>query len=132
MTTWKKLILITVLYLLISITATGAYQLYHSEIWLQGYLRSVYLIWAFFGPLQAVEYGWQGLAPIWMHLWGFLAGGLIIIPFLSLPFLFKGRIAARLCALGLVFWVALGASLFGGTGLDAQIGRLIAFATDLP
>ena len=77
-----------------------------------------------------MEYGWHGLTPIWKPLWTFLGAGPVVVSLPSLPVLFTGKVLARLCWLGLVLWIALAASLFGTSDLEAQIDRLIAVAAD--
>ena len=132
MTTTKKLIFIVFLYLSISLVLSVLYQDYRDARWLRSHVQWSYLVWSFRGPLSAVEYGWHGLAPIWQHFSTFLAGGPVVVVFLSMPVWFKGQVSARLCWLGLILWLALGASLFGTADLEAQIDRLIAVASDLP
>ncbi len=131
MTTTKKLILIVFLYLLISVVLSVLYQDCRDARWLRSHVQWSYLVWSFRGPLSAVEYGWHGLAPIWQPLWTFLAASPVVISFLSMPVLFSGQVSARLCLVGLILWIALGASLFAASDLEAQIDRLIAVAADL-
>ena len=131
MTTSKKLTLIAFLYALVSLGVSILIQEYPDGGWLRSHVRWTYLVWSFRGPLSAVEYGWHGLAPIWPHLRALLAGGLVVVPFLSLPVWFRGRVPARLCGLGLLLWIGLAASLFDSSNLEAQIDRLIAVAADL-
>ncbi len=131
MTTSKKLTLIAFLYALVSLGVSILIQEYPDGGWLRSHVRWTYLVWAFRGPLSAVEYGWHGLAPIWPHLQALLAGGLVVLPLLGMPVWFRGPVPARLCGLGLLLWIALAASLFGSLGLEAQIDRLIAVAADL-
>jgi hypothetical protein len=132
MTAAKRLILIAFLYLLVSISLAAIYQLHLDESWFQRHARWTYLAWVFLGPLTAVKYAWQELAAIWKHLPAFIAGGLVIVPFLAAPLFRKGRLSARLCGLGLVLWIALAASLVVVPEFDEQIERLIAAAADLP
>ncbi len=131
MTGTKKLIFIIFLYLLASLVLSALYLEARDDGWLVGHLRWTYLVWSFLGPLSAADYGWNGLAPIWQQLWTFLAGGLVILPFLSLPLRFKGRIATHLCELGFLMWIAFVTFLFGISDLEVQFDRLIAVAVDL-
>ncbi len=127
----KKLILIAFLYLTVSVILSVLCLEAREAGWLDGHLRWTYLVWSFQGPLSAAEYGWYGLAPVWQQLWDFLAGGPVILPLLSLPLWFRGRVAARLRGLGVALWIAVAVSVFGISGLEAQIDRLIAVAADL-
>ena len=130
MTTTKKLIIISFLYLTASVALSILYLEVRNADWLTRHVGWTYLVWSFRGPLSAAEYGWHGLAPIWQQLWVFLAGGLVILPFLSMPICFRGRGAARLCGLGVVLWIAFAALIFGTSDLEAQLDRLIAVAAD--
>jgi hypothetical protein len=131
MTATIKLIFITFFYLAVSVILSALYLEARDAGWLEGHLRWTFLVWSFRGPLSAVEYGWYGLAPVWQQLSTFLAGGPVVLPLLSLPLWFRGRVAARLCGLGVVLWIAFAASLFGTSDLEAQVDRLIAVAADL-
>jgi hypothetical protein len=131
MTATKKLIFIIFPYLMVSVALSGLYLEVRDAGWLMGHLRWTYLVWSFRGPMSAAEYGWHGLAPIWQVLWAFLAGGLVILPFLSMPLWVRGRIAAQLCEFGLLLWIAFAALLFGTSDFEAQFDRLIAVAADL-
>ncbi len=131
MTGTKKLIFIIFLYLATSLGLSVLYLEARDAGWLVGHLRWTYLVWSFLGPLSAAQCGWNGLAPIWQQLLTFLAGGLVILPFLSLPLWFKGRIATHLCEVGFLLWILFVTFLFGTSNLDVQFDRLIAVAVDL-
>ena len=131
MTGTNKLIFIIVLYLLASLVLSALYLETRDAGWLVRHLRWTYLVWCLLGPLSAAQYGWNGLAPIWQQLWTFLASGLVILPFLSLPLWFKGRIATHLCEVGFLLWILFVTFLFGTSNLDVQFDRLIAVAVDL-
>jgi len=131
MTTVKRLILIVILYVLVSVALSVLYHGYRDVDWLTRHIQWTYLVWHFRGPLSAVEYGWQGLAPVWQPLSAFLAGGPVVVGFLGMPLWLRGRIATRLCGLGLLLWIAFAASMFQTSDLQARIDRLIAVAADL-
>jgi hypothetical protein len=131
MSATKKLIFIVFSYFLISVVLSVLYQNYRDASWLRSHVQWTYLVWSFRGPLSAAEYGWHGLAPIWKPLWTFLGGGPVVVSLLSIRVLFTGMVSARLCWLGLVLWIALAASVFGTSDLEAQVDRLIAVAADL-
>lgn len=128
----KKLILIAFCYLVLSLGLSVLAHVYQDSYWFRRHVQWTYLVWSFRGPVAAAEYGWHGLAPIWQHLQVFLAGGPVILPFLSLPIWFKGLVSARLRWLGLILWLTLAASLFGTADVETGIDRLIAVAADSP
>ncbi len=130
MITARKLIIISFLYLIASAALSILYLEVRNADWFARHVGWTYLVWSFQGPLSAAEYAWHGLAPVWRQLSIFLAGGLVILPFLSMPICFRGRAAARLCGLGVLLWVAFAALVFGTSDLEAQVNRLIAIAAD--
>ena len=131
MATIKKLIFMGVFYLMASMVLSVLSLELRDTGWLTHHLHWTYLVWSFLGPLSAAQYGWNGLAPIWQLLWTFLAGGLVIFPFLSMPIWFRSRIAVHLSGLGVLLWIAFAAFLLGGLNLDVQFDRLIAVAVEL-
>lgn len=131
MTAVTKLIFIAFFYLIVSMALSVLRLEVREADWLTRHVTWTYLVWSFRGPVSAAEYGWYGLAPLWQQLWTFLAGGLVVLPLLNMPLWIRGRVAAHLCGLGVVLWIAFAASLFWASDLEAQIDRLIAIAADL-
>jgi hypothetical protein len=113
MTITKKLISIIFVYLAASMALGVLYHEYQNPGWLMRHVQWSYIVWSLRGPLSAVAYAWHGLAPIWQHLSTFLAGGPVVVCFLSSSVLFKGKVSARRCWLGLVVWLALAAGFLG-------------------
>ncbi len=127
----KKLLLVGLLYGLVSVNLVVLFHLYLEPGWFESHLRWTYMVWQALGPGVALDYGWHGAWPLREHLTAVLFGGLVIVPLLAAPLFGEGRLSLRLCLVGLLAWLALGANLSGLLGPRVEVDGLIAAVAEL-